>query len=140
MTKISIDTGQAAGHDHLVIPGVDGLLTPARRGGTTCDLYAPGHQMHYRHQGAAVRSPAQSVREIMADGPCLALPLEDGTDLHWLHHDPERLSRILELLRGKGVVYQEFHALRVGPYWFNCADESDGSLECAISSARPRTV
>lgn len=142
MTKISFDTGQAAGrgHDQPVTPAVDGLLPPARRSGSTCDLYAPGHQMHYRHQGDAVRSPAKAVREMVSDGPRLTLTLDDGDELHWMHHDADRLTRILELLRGKGVVYQKFHALRVGPYWFNCADESEQPLTCRISSSRARSL
>ncbi len=107
---------------------------PAQRG-SGCDLYAPGHQMHYRHQGDAVRSPAQVVQDVLQDGTEVILLLEDDSELHWRHHDPERLRRMLELLRGKSVAYPEFHALRVGPYWFNCAGEDDGWQDCRVAVA-----
>jgi hypothetical protein len=97
-----------------------------------CDLYAPGHQIHYKHQGQAVRSPSHSVREMLVDGTHLHLTLHDGSTIHWRHHDPERLTRIAELLPRKGVIYPEFHALRIGPYWFNCATESDDWQDCQL--------
>jgi hypothetical protein len=134
MTKYSLDTGQA--YDRPAVPVADGLLPPAQRDGTRCDLYAPGHQIHYKHQGDAVHSPAKAVLEVQIDGSLARLDLEDGDQLTWRHHDPERLARILELLRGKCVVYPAFHALRIGPYWFNCATETDEWQECRATGAR----
>lgn len=131
MAKYSIDHND--GSQHETRPSVDELLPPAQRGGT-CDLYAPGHQIHYRHQGDAVRSPACAVLSVLLDGTQLLLALDDGTERVWRHHDPERLRRILELLRGKCVAYPEQHALRVGPYWFNCATQDDGWQDCRVSA------
>ena len=98
-----------------------------------CDLYAPGHQIHYKHQGEAVRSPSRSVRELLIDGSDIYLTLDDGAGLRWRHHDPDRLTRIAELLRGKCVIYPEHHAMRIGPYWFNCATEADDWQDCSVA-------
>ena len=103
--------------------------TPVRDAGP-CDLYAPGHQMHYTHQGRAMRSPARPVGNVVVDGALVTLVLEDGNELTWRHHDPDRLRRALELVPSRRVVYPEHHALRVGPYWFNCADGSDTWQDC----------
>ena len=116
MAKYSIDSSR-----ELERPQGARHVPPAQRDGSTCDLYAPGHQIHYKHQGNAVRSPALQVRDTLVDGTLVTLLLDDGRELHWRHHDPARLSRLLELLRGKCVAYPEWHAVRVGPYWFNCA-------------------
>jgi hypothetical protein len=97
-----------------------------------CDLYAPGHLIHYKHQGDAVRSAGRPVRNTLLDGTVATLMLAGGEELHWRHHDPERLRRIIELLRGRCVAYPEFHALRVGPYWFNCATEQDLWQDCEV--------
>ena len=105
------------------------------RGSATCDLYAPGHQIHYRHQGDAVRSPSRSVRDLVIDGTHISLTMDDGTLLHWRHHDPDKLTRIAELLRGKCVIYPEFHAMRIGPYWFNCATEADDWHDCSVKGS-----
>jgi len=131
MTKQSIDSPHVRDSPHGPVPG---LVPPFQRDGNVCDLYAPGHQMHYKHQGSAVRSPAVSVRDVVRDGTLVILSLDDGRELRWRHHDPHRLGRILELLRGKCVVYPEWHALRIGPYWFNCAREDDWQ-ECLVSAA-----
>ena len=132
MTKFSSDSTHAREH-----PGgpVTELVPPVQRDGNVCDLYAPGHQMHYKHQGNAVRSPAVTVAEVLRDGTEVILGLDDGRELRWQHHDPHRLGRILELLRGKCVIYPEWHALRIGPYWFNCAGEDDEWQECRVSAA-----
>lgn len=103
--------------------------TPVRDAGP-CDLYAPGHQMHYTHQGRAMRSPATPVGNVVVDGALVTLVLEDGSELAWRHHDPDRLRRALELVPSRRVVYPEHHALRVGPYWFNCAVGSDVWQDC----------
>ena len=100
------------------------------RVGGTCDRYDPGHQMHYRHQGAAVRSRSLPAREVVVDRAVLIVTLEDGRELEWHHHDPQRVRRVLEAVPGKRVVYPDFHALRVGPYWFNCAREGDEWQDC----------
>ena len=131
MTKYSMEHDHGSAHGSR--PSVDELLPPAQRGGT-CDLYQPGHQIHYRHQGDAVRSPARAVVSVLLDGTALLLALDDGTERVWRHHDPERLRRILELLRGTCVAYPEHHALRVGPYWFNCATDTDRWQECRVSA------
>jgi hypothetical protein len=102
---------------------------PAQREGT-CDLYDPGHQLHYKHQGDAARFPALQVCEALVDGTEVVLVLEDGEELHWRHHDPGRLQRMLELVQGRSLAYPRCHALRVGPYWFNCATESDEFQDC----------
>jgi hypothetical protein len=107
----------------------DRTTTPVRDAGP-CDLYAPGHQMHYTHQGRAVRSPATPVSNVIVDGADVTLVLETGRELVWRHHDPARLRRALELVPSKRVVYPGHHALRVGPYWFNCAAGSDGWQDC----------
>jgi hypothetical protein len=135
MTKSSLDQGRAtepapsSGH----VPE-SGMM----REGGTCDLYAPGHQIHYRHQGDAVRSPSGRVTETLVDGSTVILVLEDGEELRWRHHDPERLGRILELVPGTRTVYPRFHALRVGPYWFNCASETDPWQDCRVVGAQRR--
>ncbi len=131
MTKFSVDHGQ--GSEQQTRPPVEELLPSTLRGGG-CDLYTPGHQIHYKHQGDAVRSPSCTVLSVLLDGTQVLLALDDGTERVWRHHDPDRLRRILELLRGRCVAYPEQHALRVGPYWFNCATEHDGWQECAVSA------
>jgi hypothetical protein len=101
----------------------------------TCDLYSPGHQMHYRHQGQAVRSPSRVVTNAFVDDTTVVLLLDDGQELRWRHHDPDRLRRMLEALPGKRVIYPEHHALRVGPYWFNCAPEDEDWQDCSGAPA-----
>jgi len=100
----------------------------------SCDLYDPGHQMHYRHQGEAVRSPSQAVSNAFLEGSVVILVLDDGREMRWRHHDPQRLRRMLEAVPTKRVVYPEHHALRVGPYWFNCAREDDPWQDCRTLS------
>ena len=114
-------------------PSYGGPLRPAQRDGS-CDLYSPGHQIHYRHQGDAVRSPSRSVANAILDGTRITLVLDDDTELTWRHHDPVRLRRILDLVPIKRVAYPRFHALRVGPYWFNCAPESEQWQDCGLST------
>ena len=100
-----------------------------------CDLYGPGHQIHYTHQAEAATSPARLVRDTLVEGTRLTLQLEDGDELTWTNHDPQRMRRILELVHGQGAAYPRFHALRIGPYWFNCATETDLWQECRLSQA-----
>ena len=114
-------------------PSYDGPLPPAQRDGS-CDLYSPGHQIHYRHQADAVHSPSRAVANAILDGTRLTLVLDDDTELTWRHHDPVRLRRILDLVPVKRVAYPRFHALRVGPYWFNCAPESEDWQDCRLST------
>ena len=114
-------------------PPYGGPPRPAQRDGS-CDLYSPGHQIHYRHQGDAVRSPSRSVANAILDTTRLTLVLDDDTELTWRHHDPVRLRRILDLVPVKRVAYPRFHALRVGPYWFNCAPESEQWQDCGLST------
>jgi hypothetical protein len=96
----------------------------------SCELYAPGHQMHYRHQGEAVRSPSRAVTSALLDDDLVILVLDDASEVRWRHHDRDRLRRALEALPGKHVVYPEHHALRVGPFWFNCAPEDGDWQDC----------
>jgi hypothetical protein len=108
-------------------------LRPTVRG-AACDLYAPGHQMHYRHQGNAVRSRSRTVANAFVDDSLVILVLDDGIELRWRHHDPDRLRRLLEAVPTKRVAYPDQHALRVGPYWFNCAREDDDWQDCRTLS------
>ncbi|MGA8211661.1 MAG: hypothetical protein WB441_16440 [Nocardioidaceae bacterium] len=128
MTKSSAGAGQAYGGRPA--PALERSPSPVLRREGACDLYAPGHQIHYRHQGDAVRSPSVPVRDTLLHDTEVTLLLDGERELHWRHHDPERLRRMLELLRGRCVAYPAHHALRVGPYWFNCAAEHDDWQEC----------
>jgi hypothetical protein len=99
-----------------------------------CDLYEPGHQMHYRHQGDAVHSRSVPVREAVLDDAVLLLTLADGTEAEWRHHDPARLRTVLESFPSKRVAYPDHHAVRVGPFWFNCAPQTDDWRDCRTST------
>ena len=91
------------------------------REGVACDSYAPGHLMHYIHQGQALRSPSLHASNVIVEGTRVIVVLESGEQLDYHHHDPDRLGSVLGLFPGTRVVYPKFHALRIGPYWFNCA-------------------
>jgi hypothetical protein len=87
--------------------------TPAERGTTStitppaehpatpvdvaCESYAPGHQMHYIHQGQALRSPSTPARNVIVDGTRVIVLLEDGVQHDYSFHDPARLGRVLAL-------------------------------------------
>jgi hypothetical protein len=103
-----------------------------------CDSYDPGHQLHYEHQARAATSAPRTVTDTLVEGTELTLQLEDGDELTWSNHDPGRLRRILELVHGQGAAYPQFHALRIGPYWFNCATETDAWHECRLSRPADR--
>jgi hypothetical protein len=135
VTKSSLGMGNA--YEQTSGPGRQRPVPVAPRGAATCDLYEPGHQIHFKHQGDAVHSPSRSVRDLFVDGTHISLTMDDSTVLHWRHHDPEKLTRISELLRGKCVIYPEFHAMRIGPYWFNCATEADDWQDCRVTG-QPR--
>lgn len=114
-----------------------GPVPPAQRDAATlCDSYAPGHQLHYRHQGRAAGSPAVGVCELVLVGSVLNLRLDDGRELEWRNHDPVRLSRIQDLVPDRGTVHPLHHALRLGPYWFNCATGDDPWEDCRLSLPR----
>ena len=98
-----------------------GPVRVAEWDGAACDSYAPGHQVHYIHQGQALRSPSLHARNVIVEGHRVIVVLDDGEQLDYHHHDPDRLSSVLGLFPGSRMVYPKFHALRVGPYWFNCA-------------------
>jgi hypothetical protein len=132
MAKFSLDPHRPRPHGQS--PAGATSAPPLQRDGNACDLYAPGHQMHYKHQGDAVRSPSRTVTNAIVDGSRVTLVLDDRTELQWRHHEPERLDRILELVPGKRVAYPDQHALRVGPYWFNCATEASGWQDCPARS------
>lgn len=89
--------------------------------GDSCDSYAPGHLVHYIHQGQALRSPSLHASNVIVEGHRVIVVLDDGRQLDYHHHDPDRLSSVLGLFPASRMVYPKFHALRVGPYWFNCA-------------------
>ncbi|MFP5253849.1 MAG: hypothetical protein ACLGH4_08630 [Actinomycetes bacterium] len=93
------------------------------RVGSSCESYAPGHQMHYIHQGQALRSPSVPVRNVIVDGTRVVVLLDDGTQHDHAFHDPARLESILALFPAARTLYPAFHALRVGPYWFNLGDD-----------------
>lgn len=88
-----------------------------------CESYAPGHEMHYIQQGQALRSPSRTARNVIVDGTRVIVLLEDGTQHDYRFHDPTRLARILALFPASRALYPAFHALRVGPYWFNLGDD-----------------
>ena len=136
MTKFSQSNDAHGGQSDATVG--DGPTPPTLRDGTGCDLYAPGHLIHYKHQGDAVRSSSLAVSNAILDGSRITLVLEDGGELQWRHHDTERLGRILELVPSKRVAYPDFHALRVGPYWFNCATENDDWQDCGLSGTPRR--
>ncbi len=86
--------------------------------------------MHYQHQGSALRSPSTPARFVSVDGVELTIELDDGQVLHWRHHDPDRLERLLDLVPGSRVAYLREHAFRIGPYWFNCAPADADWTDC----------
>lgn len=88
-----------------------------------CDSYAPGHQMHYIHQGQALRSPSTPARNVIVDETRVIVLLEDGVQRDYSFHDPARLERVLSLFPAARTLYPAFHALRVGPYWFNLGED-----------------
>lgn len=106
------------------------LTSPAEgsdtRGDVVCDSYAAGHEMHYIHQGQALRSASVTASNVIVDGIRVIVVLEDGSQRDYTFHDPTRLERILSLFPAVRALYPEFHALRVGPYWFNLGS---GELE-----------
>ena len=123
--RVPRDTARPHDGGSSVAPSAPGQqTTPA-----SCDSYLPGHLMHYTHQGRALRSSGTPARYVAVDGSRVTVEL-DGEDLRWRHHDPERLERLLCLVLGGTVVYREHHALRVGPYWFNCAPGDDSWSPC----------
>lgn len=103
--------------------------TPVVSADLRCDSYAPGHQMHYIHQGQALRSPSTPARNVIVDGTRVIVLLADGSQHDYSFHDPARLERILALFPAARTLYPGFHALRVGPYWFNLGD---GHLEPCV--------
>lgn len=133
VTKSTIDPGHLREDEEPAAPAA--AVLPPQRDGRTCDLYAPGHLIHYRHQGDAVHSAPQRVRDALVDGTVVTILLESDAELHWRHHDPERLTRVLEMFRTTCRVFPQYHALQAGPYWFNCATESDRWQDCPVSQA-----
>jgi hypothetical protein len=125
-------TAGASPRPQPAAPRGDGT-TGVRGEAVACDLYEPGHQMHYRHQGDAMHSRSVPVRDATVDGVVLLLTLADGTRTEWRHHDPTRLRTALESFPSKRVAYPDGHAVRVGPFWFNCARESDDWQDCRTS-------
>jgi hypothetical protein len=133
MTKHTSSLGDV---QPIATAGRDGTVLPPQREGRDCDLYAPGHQLHYRHLADATHSPAFLVRDAVVDDSRVTLVLEDGRVLRWRHHDAERLERILELMPGASEAHPDAHALRVGPYWFNCATGPDDWQDCRAEAPR----
>jgi hypothetical protein len=130
MAKFSLDPHARS------LPPAGALAPPPQRDGNSCNLYSPGHQIHYKHQGEAVRSASRVVTNAIVEDSLVTLILDDRTELRWQHHEPERLERILELVPSKRVAYPDQHALRVGPYWFNCATEATGWQDCRVAARR----
>jgi hypothetical protein len=134
MTKYSAGAPRVAPPPRT--PSLEGLLLPTQRDrAALCELYAPGHQMHYRHQEEARHTASVAVRDTLVDGTRVTLTLEEDRELEWRHHDPERLVRVLEVLRSTCRAHLDQHALRVGPYWFNCATGSHLWQDCPVSRA-----
>jgi hypothetical protein len=63
----------------------------------------------------------------------VTLVFEDGSEVLWHHHDPVRLLRVLDLVPSSRVAYPAHHALRIGPYWFNCATQADDWQSCGLT-------
>lgn len=125
--------------DQWTALSIGSSLPPAQLDASVlCDLYDPGHQIHYKHQAQAATSPPRLVGDTLVEGTRLTLQMVDGDELTWTNHDPQRMSRILELVHGQGAAYPRFHALRIGPYWFNCATENDHWQDCRLSRAAGR--
>lgn len=101
----------------------------------SCESYTPGHQMHYLHQGQALHSPSDAARNVIVDGDRVVVILSTGEQVDYRHHEPRRLTRILSAFPTSRVLYREFHALRVGPYWFNCAPST--FTPCGTEPADP---
>src|SRR3954469_13817211 len=70
------------------------------REGAACESYAPGHQMHYLHQGQALRSPSLHASNVIVEGHRVIVVLESGEQLDYNHHDPDRLGSVLGLFPG----------------------------------------
>lgn len=118
MALFSRRTGAAA---PAAAPARSSLLTLE---GSRCASYEPGHQMHYLHQGQALRSESAPARNVIVDGHRVIVILADGAQHDYFHHDPERLGEVLGLFPATRTLYRRFHALRVGPYWFNLAEDA----------------
>ncbi|MGH8966185.1 MAG: hypothetical protein ACRDXB_12770 [Actinomycetes bacterium] len=105
-------------------------IPSARRVDLPCESFLPGHHMHWAHWNQAKESASHPVRRVRVDGFRIELVLDDDSKLSWRHHDPVRLSRVLEAVPGTVVAFTDLHALRVGTYWFNCATTSSRWQPC----------
>ena len=103
-----------------------------------CHSYAAGHQMHYVHQAQALRSPSEQAALVSLEGSRLIVVRQGGEHLDWVHHDLARLADVLGLFPTSRMVYPGHHALRVGPYWFNCAENDFGPCDIPSSSSARR--
>ncbi len=109
----------------------------------TCDLYTPGHQVHWipplRVYVDAPRRPVR-VEDLTPDGWCTVL--DGGQVLRWWNHDPLRLADLVALADGQ--------MLRVGDstflttpvrdgscYWIYLAEDGD-AVPQAAAAGRPR--
>lgn len=126
--------------------GGRGAALPRQRSGgsagagstVACESYEPGHLMHYVQQGRALRSTSVKAAHVLVDDQVVIVDLADGRTLEWHHHDPVRLRSVLHLFPSSRVVYLEHHALRLGPYWFNCSPEPLGACPRAATPLAPR--
>ena len=85
----------------------------------TCDLYTPGHQVHWipplRVYVDAPRRPVR-VEDLNPDGWCTVL--DGGQVLRWWNHDPLRMADLVALADGQ--------MLRVGGSTFLTTPVRDG--------------
>lgn len=123
----------------LIIAAGDGLaphwsgeqqIPAARRDDLPCASFAPGHHMHPIHWDRARTTSQRPVTRVRVDAFRVGLVLEDGDHLDWRHHDPVRLSRVLESVPGAVVAFADLHALKVGSHWFSCATPETGWHPC----------
>ena len=74
----------------------------------------------------------------LLDGNRVMLVLDEGEELVWRHHDPERLHRILELLRGSW--WSTPRTMRCGsaPTGSTAPPEDDSWQDCPASAPSRR--
>ena len=108
----------------------------SRRG--TCDLYAPGHQIHYRHQGDAVRSPGrigqQRDRRRQPGDPGPRRPHASCTGGTTSRSGCGGSS---SWCRASASPTPTTTRCGSGPYWFNCATETTGWQDCRVRTGPP---
>lgn len=100
-----------------------------------CPSYSPGHQMHWIHWRHARMSTPVAVSAIQVEGFAIRLDLGVfvGDRLLWRHHEPVRLLAALTEGHGPVLAYLDWHALKIGDFWFNCAGKGNAWRPCPAS-------